>query len=146
MTSVPGLTARAATAGSRRLPSTNRTPGADGSCRSATVTSAPLASSAVTSRRPMKPAPPVTSTREPWSAPNRFSIRDTSKLCSTWLYRFRRAAWPGRAENYQVAGLLSRPWQGRDPDTRAARGYGDACRSSGNRLSPDRDRSGAWTV
>jgi len=32
------------------------------------------------------------------------------------------------------------------PATRAARGYGDACYGSGNRLPPDRDRSGAWTV
>src|SRR5215470_3054688 len=73
MTSVPGLTARPATAGSRRSPTTARTPGTDGSCLSATVTSAPLSSSAATSRLPMKPDPPVTSTRERCSSPNGFS-------------------------------------------------------------------------
>src|SRR5215471_12125066 len=68
MASVPGLTARAATDGSRRSPTTGRTPGSVGSRRSATVTSAPVPSRAFTSRRPMNPAPPVTTTREGCSA------------------------------------------------------------------------------
>ena len=131
MTSVPGLTAWAATAGSRRSPSTNRTPGADGSCRSATVTSAPLPSSAVTSRLPIKPDPPVTSTWERWPAPNRLSIRDTSKLCSTWLYRVPPGHVTRSGGKLPGGRLLSRPWPGRYPATRATRGYGDACRAPG---------------
>src|SRR6266542_7090710 len=69
ITFVPWLTAASTTEGSRRSPTTDRTVPSGNARRSATVTSAPLRTRARTSRRPMNPDPPVTSTRERYSSP-----------------------------------------------------------------------------
>src|SRR5215472_12906405 len=110
MASVPGLTARAATDGSRRSPMTGWTPGSVGSRRSATVTSAPVPSSALTSRRPMNPEPPVTSTREGCSA----VISSPHPIHDKFVFHpgstgFQQAVLPGRVKLPGTTGLRE-PW------------------------------------